>query len=95
MMISRARILFLLVFVLLAPMTLGASQLHESVADLEPFLGTWELDATWSHGATVWSKAIYRPIVDGRFVEIKTWVSDNGGPVYLRYHSVLSPGEKE
>ncbi|MEM8995261.1 MAG: SRPBCC domain-containing protein, partial [Acidobacteriota bacterium] len=63
--------------------------LHERLAVFEPYLGTWELDTTWSSGASVWSKAEYRPAVGGQFVEVKTWVSDGGGPAYLRYHSFL------
>lgn len=67
----------------------GAATLHERLAVFEPYLGTWELDAAWSSGATVYSKAQYRPAVGGQFVEAMTWVSDNGGPLYLRYHSFL------
>ena len=63
--------------------------LHERLAPLEGFLGTWELDAAWSSGAKLWSKAEYRPVLGGQFVEVKTWVRDGDGPVYLRYQSYL------
>lgn len=71
------------------------TELHPSMAAWQPYLGAWEVDATWTSGAKLWSRAEYRPAVAGRFVEIKTWVRDGDGPVYLRYHSMVGPGDEE
>ncbi|MCA9309741.1 MAG: SRPBCC domain-containing protein [Phycisphaerales bacterium] len=59
----------------------------------EPMLGVWTIHATWSFGATLDAKAEYREGVEGRFVHARTWVSDNGGPTYLRYETTICPGE--
>ena len=60
---------------------------------LEPWLGTWQIEATWAGGGTVWSQVEYRPMLDGAFIEAVSYVSDNGGEVYQRYHSVMAAGD--
>ena len=58
-----------------------------------PFLGTWEVEARWAWGATLSARATYEPGIGGRFVEVRTFVSDNGGDVYQRYFVLLGHDE--
>jgi len=69
-----------------------AGELDESLALFEPMLGAWEINTSWHNGPTIWARAEYRPAVGGKFVEVKTWVSDDGGPVFMRYHTLIGPG---
>ena len=39
------------------------------------------------------ARATYEPGVGGRFVEVRTFVSDNGGDVYQRYFVLLGHDE--
>ena len=68
--------------------------LHPSMSVWEPYLGTWEIDATWSGGQPLWSRGVYEPAMDGRFVRVKTYVRDGDGPVYLRYDSMIGAGDE-
>ncbi|MEM8835057.1 MAG: SRPBCC domain-containing protein [Planctomycetota bacterium] len=72
--------------------TAHAGELHESIEALEPLLGTWEIEATWSHGDTLRGYAVYESVLNGRFVVGRTWVRDNGGPVYERYVTTYGAG---
>lgn len=93
------RIAFLAVGLSLSVGTASAEDevagLHESLAAWESFLGTWEIDATWTGGNKLWSKGEYRPVMGGRFINIKTWVRDGDGPMYLRYESMLGAGAED
>lgn len=77
-----------------APMPAGDSALHPSMAAWEPYLGTWEIDAEWAGGGALWSRGVYVPFMDGRFVRVKTYVRDGDGPIYLRYDSVIGVGDE-
>lgn len=55
-----------------------------------PFLGTWEIKATWSSGEELHAFNTYTPIMNGAFVEASTKVSDNNGPLYVRYKTIFA-----
>ncbi len=67
--------------------------LSGGLARLEPWLGTWQIEATWAGGATLWSQAEYRPMLDGAFIDSVVSVRDNGGELYQRYRSILAAGD--
>lgn len=71
-----------------------AQGLTERMQMWEPLLGQWTIEATWSFGMTLEGKAEYRAGVSGAFVHARTWVSDNGGPTYLRYESTIAASEE-
>jgi len=77
-----------------APEVTMEARLQGDLAILEPLLGTWEIEARWSHGTALRGRSTYEPAMDGLFVIGKTWVSDGGGPVYLRYVSTYGAGEE-
>ncbi len=61
-----------------------------SEGPLEPlnyFIGDWTIDATWSWGNRLRGRNEYRVGLNGEFLEVKTIVQDNEGPVYERYFS--------
>ncbi len=60
------------------------------LAAMSYFLGDWEIEATWSWGATLKGRNEYRVGLNGRFIEQRTIVSDNGGPMYERYRTVYA-----
>ncbi|MEM9560360.1 MAG: hypothetical protein AAF995_08635 [Planctomycetota bacterium] len=64
--------------------------LEGDLAVLNAFVGDWEIQATWSHGATLTGRNEYRVGTAGRFLEATTFVRDNQGPVYERYHTVFA-----
>lgn len=72
----------------LAPGALA--QLEGPMSRLDPMLGTWSVSGTWAWGATVDARAEYAPGVAGRFLKVRTWVSDNKEPEDLRYESTVS-----
>ncbi len=55
----------------------------------EPFLGVWEINDVWAWGSTVHAIAEYKAVLDGHAVEMRTWVSDDGKPLYERYRALL------
>ena len=64
------------------------------VAQLEPFLGTWEVRDTWSFGQTIWARSSYVPGPAGKTVLGRVLVKDGDGTPYVRYLSVFSYDEK-
>ena len=68
------------------------AELAPTMARWTPMLGQWEIHATWSFGTTLDARAEYREGVAGQFVHARTWVSDDGGPTYLRYETTIGPG---
>ena len=67
-----------------------SAQLLGPMERLSPMLGTWNVSGTWAWGATVDARATYTAGVNNRFLTIRTWVSDNKEPEYLRYESTVS-----
>ncbi len=68
--------------------------LNGMLGRLDLWLGTWQIEATWAGGATLWSQAEYRPMLDGAFIDSVYFVSDNGGELYQRYRSFLATGDE-
>lgn len=66
------------------------AELRGDLAILNAFVGNWEIQATWSHGATLTGRNEYRVGTGGYFLEATTFVQDNDGPVYERYHTVFA-----
>lgn len=60
---------------------------------LEGMVGTWEVHAEWSWGVTLDARAEYEVGLNGRYLEVATHVSDNGGPEYLRYNATIMHDE--
>ena len=79
---------------LLATTAAAAGPLQGRVAELEPLLGTWEIDAAWSGGQAIWARSSYVPGLGGRSVEGRVLVQDGDGPPYQRYFSVFSHDEE-
>ncbi len=63
--------------------------LAKDLAPFEPFLGVWEINDHWADGPTLHAIAEYKAVLGGEAVEIRTWVSDDGGPLYERYRALL------
>ncbi|MEQ8770987.1 MAG: SRPBCC domain-containing protein [Phycisphaerales bacterium] len=61
------------------------------LAPLSYYLGDWTIEATWAWGMTLEGRNEYRVGVGGRFLEVITVASDNGGEPYERYHSFYTP----
>lgn len=66
-----------------------AQTLKGPLTELAPLLGTWEIEAKWRHGATLWARAQYSPGIGGHSVEGRVFVQDNQLPPYLRYLNVF------
>ncbi|MEM6795511.1 MAG: SRPBCC domain-containing protein [Acidobacteriota bacterium] len=66
--------------------------LHDSLKELEPFLGVWELETAWANGQKLWSKSEYTPVLNGRFVRVITRVRDGDGEPYTRYRALIGAG---
>ncbi|MFT5050637.1 MAG: hypothetical protein ACI8QZ_002039 [Chlamydiales bacterium] len=64
--------------------------LQGEMAALAPLLGTWEVNATWASGQSIWSRAVYEIGIAGRTIEGRVFVSDGGGEAYQRYSSVFA-----
>lgn len=67
-----------------------AAPLADEMSALEPFLGTWVVDAAWNHGPTVWSRASYVPGIGGKVVEGRVLVQDGDAPPYQRYVTMFA-----
>lgn len=67
-----------------------AGPLQGEIAALEPLLGSWEVNAEWGDGRSLWSRASYEPGVGGRSIQARVFVRDEGGVVYQRYFTVFS-----
>ena len=79
---------------LLLPTTSRAEAvLSEAMSDWEGMLGIWHVEGTWGWGGTLEARAEYTAGVGGHTVKVRTWVSDDGGPEYLRYESVVRPND--
>lgn len=65
-------------------------ELHESLEPISFFLGSYEIDATWSFGSTLEAVTFFEPMLGGRFIQGDTYPSDNGGEPYHRYHAVMA-----
>lgn len=64
--------------------------LHPALEPIAFFLGSYEIDATWSFGGELEAKAFYTPGPGGRFIVMDIYPSDDGGPYYHRYHGVIA-----
>ncbi len=67
----------------------SGQELQGGLRAFEPFLGVWRIDAKWQGGPTLEGVSVNKAVLDGQFVEMKTWVRDGGGPWYQRYHAML------
>lgn len=65
-------------------------RLQGALGVMEPWLGTWQIEAEWSGGGTLWAQSEYRPLLDGAFLEGRVFVRDNGGELYQRYHTIMA-----
>ena len=61
---------------------------------LSPFIGTWEIDATWAWGETLEARNVYAWDLSEGLVLAHTQVKDGDGPWYNRYLTVFAPGDK-
>jgi uncharacterized protein YndB with AHSA1/START domain len=68
----------------------AAAGLQGPLAELEPLLGTWEVEATWAGGQALWSRAEYVAGIGGRTIEASVFVKDGDGEPYQRYFTVFS-----
>lgn len=94
---TRSAVLFLLPLMLAIvslPTMLIAQDADEAGEDpmavLHAYAGTWECEGQWAWGATVEARNEYEAVFDGRHMRARTYVSDNGGPEYLRYETLFS-----
>ncbi|MEM9416557.1 MAG: DUF1579 family protein [Planctomycetota bacterium] len=62
----------------------------DPMAVLQAYAGEWSCEAEWSWGATIVARNVYEPVFDGKHMRARTYVSDNGGPEYLRYETLFS-----
>lgn len=86
----------LLLLVLLAWSPVSAPAQQEGAAEPDPmavlhaFEGVWVCEADWAWGGTIQARNEYETVFDGRHMRARTYVSDNGGPEYLRYETLYS-----
>lgn len=64
-----------------------------SLEALVPFLGRWDIRATWADGSELHSRAEYEVRLDGAFVVARTFVENPDGSWYQRYESVFAHEE--
>ncbi len=83
------RSLFPIIAALLSLASVTHAQLVGPMERFNGMLGTWQVEGTWSWGATLEATAVHTAGLNGHFMEIKTTVSDNGGPEYVRYTSTV------
>ncbi|MFI4860084.1 MAG: DUF1579 family protein [Phycisphaerales bacterium JB063] len=62
----------------------------DPMAVLQAYEGAWACSGEWAWGATMTGRNIYEPVFEGRHMRARTYVSDNGGPEYLRYETLFS-----
>lgn len=60
---------------------------------ISPFIGTWEIDATWSWGETLEARNVYSWDLSEGLVHAHTQAKDGDGPWYNRYLTVFAPGD--
>jgi uncharacterized protein YndB with AHSA1/START domain len=70
-----------------APASAG---LQGRLAELEPLLGTWEVETTWASGQKLWSRAEYVEGIGGRTIQATVFVKDGDGEPYQRYFTVFA-----
>ncbi len=96
---ARDRMIPLAVLLLLfglawAPASVPAAQdepdAEDPMAVLHAYTGVWECEAEWAWGGTIKARNEYERVFDGRHMRARTYVSDNGGPEYLRYETLYS-----
>jgi uncharacterized protein YndB with AHSA1/START domain len=89
-----AAVLFISIVVLAAGQ--ARAELQGPLAELEPLLGTWEVEATWASGQALWSRAEYVEGIGGRTIEASVFVKDGDGEPYQRYFTVFTiDGERD
>ncbi len=66
------------------------TELVASLAALEPLVGTWDIEATWSWGQPLRARNVFERGIGGAVLECRTIVSDAGGPAYARYHTIYA-----
>jgi uncharacterized protein YndB with AHSA1/START domain len=71
----------------------SAEPLQGKLAELEPWLGTWEVRGQWTGGEAVWARALFTPGIGGRCVEGRVLVKDGDGAPYPRYFTVFTYDE--
>jgi len=62
---------------------------------LSPFIGTWEISATWAWGETLEARNVYAWDLSEGLVLAHTQAKDGDGPWYNRYLTVFAPSETE
>ena len=60
---------------------------------LKPFIGRWEIDATWGDGSKLHSRNEYEVRMGGKFVFARTFVKQPDGNWYQRYETVFGHEE--
>lgn len=60
--------------------------------DLSPFIGTWEIEATWAWGEALKARNVYAWDLSESLVLAHTQAKDGDGPWYNRYLTVFAPG---
>jgi len=68
--------------------TLRATKLQGPIEKLTPLLGAWEIDTAWADGARLWARGEFKVGLGGRFIEGHTYVKDESGKLYERYHTL-------
>lgn len=71
---------------------------HALVPELQPLeglIGTWEVQGEWGTQDPMWARTTYTPILEGRFIEARTFTRDGeanpSNPIHLHYHTILAP----
>lgn len=58
-----------------------------------PFIGSWEIEATWAWGETLEARNVYSWDLSEGLVLAHTQAKDGDGPWYNRYLTVFAPGD--
>lgn len=62
---------------------------------MAPFIGTWEIEATWAWGEALEARNVYAWDLSEGLVLAHTQAKDGDGPWYNRYLTVFAPGDNE
>ena len=63
----------------------ASSELSEDLKILQPFVGTWEVDAKLGSGESMWIKEVFTVGMAGNYLQSKTFTRDANGEYQLSH----------
>lgn len=69
-------------------------KLSDELSALQPFVGNWEINATWESGDKLWARNEYKVELGGKFLVAKTFAKDGDRDPYERYRTIFAWDKK-